>query len=178
MLLQNPRMPDTQNQSREDGRNLYSVAQIQHVLRVEFGRAQRYRYPIMCLVIAIDQLGSLRDAHGYEAKETVFDAVVELLERATRSSDFLGRTADDRLLAIIPHTGLDGARLLAARLLGEAKALEWDGALDGTKITLSIGAASNDHEGLVYHDALMTAAEVALATASADGGDRFVEGRP
>lgn len=171
-------MPDTQNPRREDGRSLYSVAQIQHVLRIEFGRAERYRYPIVCLVIAIDQLGTVRDAHGYEAKETVFDAVVLLLERATRSSDFLGRTADDRLLAVIPHTGIEGASLLAERLLQEARALEFDGALDGSKVTLSVGAASNGHEGLVYHDALLTAAENALASASAEGGDRFVEGRP
>ena len=39
--------PEARTKGREDGRSLYSVAQIQHVLRVEFTRAQRYRYPIV-----------------------------------------------------------------------------------------------------------------------------------
>jgi diguanylate cyclase (GGDEF)-like protein len=183
MLTSSPKvetqsMPEAEKPAREEGRTLYSFAQIQHVLRVEFGRAQRYRYPLVCLMIAIDQLGIVRDEHGYDAKETVFEAVVRLLERATRSSDFVGRTADDRLLAVLPHTNIVGGRQLAQRLLSEAEALDLPGAPGRMKVSLSIGIASNEHEGLVYHDALHTATEHALADAVAAGGGRLVEGRP
>ncbi|MDZ4772676.1 MAG: diguanylate cyclase [Planctomycetota bacterium] len=171
-------MPEAAEPTREEGRSLYSVAQIQHVLRVEFGRAQRYGYPLVCFMVAIDPLGVVRDEHGYDAKETLFGAVVGLLENATRTSDFIGRTADDRLLAVLPHTGIEGARLLAQRLLKEAGALSLGGELRSTKTSLSIGAVSNEHEGLVYHDALYTATENALADAVAAGGGRLVEGRP
>lgn len=162
--------------SRPDGgRSLFSVAQIQHVLRIEFGRAQRYRYPLVCLVLSIDQLGALRDRHGYDAKESVFEAVVDLLEEATRGSDFLGRTADDRLLAVIPHTGLAGARSLVERLLRDARRLDLPAPATGARLTLSVGLTSNEREGLMYHDALLTAAEAAHAEAAAAGGDRAVE---
>lgn len=171
-------MPDSKAQHREPGRGLFSVAQIQHVLKVEFGRAQRYRYSLACLVIGIDQLGSLRDAHGYDSKEHVFESVVELLREATRTSDFLGRTADDRLLAVIPHTGMDGVRTMAERLLSSARGLAFEGALTGARVTISIGASTSEHEGLMYHDLLLTAAESALADATAAGGDRFVEKAP
>lgn len=171
-------MNDSTLEGRDAGRSLFSVAQIQHVLRVEFGRAQRYRYPLVCLVLSIDQLGALRDRHGYDAKETVFEAVVKLLEEVTRTSDFLGRTADDRLLAVIPHTGIEGAQQLAKRLLESARKIAFDAPLQGTHITLSIGAVSNEHEGLMYFDALLDSAEAAQAEASAAGGDRFVEKAP
>ena len=181
-------MSDTRTSGREGGRRLYSVAQIQHVLRVEFGRAQRYRYPIVCLVIAIDQLGALRDQHGYDAKEIVFDRIVGKLTDATRASDFLGRTADDRLLAVLPHTGSEGARQLAARLFTQVRALDLAPPLDRTRITLSIGAASNEPDparpaagesgGMMFHDALIHAAESALAEASAAGGNQLVEKNP
>jgi diguanylate cyclase (GGDEF)-like protein len=171
-------MPEAEQPTRQEGRSLYSFAQIQHVLRVEFGRAQRYRYPLVCTMIAIDQLGAVRDQHGYDAKEVVFEAVVKLLENATRTSDFVGRTADDRLFAVLPHTNGPGARQLAQRLLTEAGGLLFDGELARTRLTLSIGIVSNEHEGLVYHDALRTATENALADAVASGGGRFVEGRP
>ena len=171
-------MSATRSSRPEGGRSLFSVAQIQHVLRIEFGRAQRYRYPLVCLVLSIDQLGALHDRHGYDAKEALFDAVVDLLEEATRGSDFLGRTADDRLLAIIPHTGREGARTLAERLIRGVRTLELPAPLTGARVTLSIGATSNEREGLMYHDALMVAAEAAHAEAASAGGDRFVEKDP
>lgn len=159
-------------------RGLLSVAQIQHVLRVEFGRAQRYRYPLVCLLVAIDQLGSLRDRYGYEVKEEVLAAVVQLLQKSTRSSDFLGRTADDRLMAVIPHTPLAGARALAERLRRGARELEIARARESAPITLSLGLSSNQPDGILYFDALLSAAESALAEASAAGGDRLCEKAP
>lgn len=159
-------------------RGLYSVAQIQHVLRIEFGRAQRYRYPLVCLLISIDQLGSLRDLFGYEIKEEVLSAVVALLHKSTRTSDFLGRTADDRLMAVIPHTSLAGARVLAERLRRNARELEIARAPNATPITLSLGLSANQPAGLLYFDAVLSAAEAALSEASSAGGDRLCERMP
>ena len=98
-------------------KSLFSLAQIQHLMRVEFNRAQRYGYPISCIMVAVDRLGHLRDLYGYEAKEEIVDSVINLLKGATRSSDFLGRLADDRLLAVIPHTGGEGVSAMCERLL-------------------------------------------------------------
>jgi diguanylate cyclase (GGDEF)-like protein len=160
--------------SRGPGTGLFSVAQIQHILRIEFGRAQRYGFPIACLVVAIDRLEPLRDAHGYEAKEEAVAAVVALLREATRASDFLGRTADDRLVGVVPHTGSAGARTLAARLLESARESRLERA-QAAPITLSIGIAAADGRTSMFHDALLAAAEDALAQAVAAGGDRSVE---
>jgi diguanylate cyclase (GGDEF)-like protein len=159
------------------GPSLFSVAQIRHVLRTEFGRAQRYRYPLAVLVLSIDQIGALRDRLGFEAKETMFAAVVGLLTDATRTSDFLGRTPDDRLMAIVPHTDAAGLRALSLRLIERARTLD-AGLPPGESITLSIGGASIATEALLYHDALLDAAEAAQADATSQGGDRFVERAP
>ncbi len=160
-----------------DGRSLFSVAQIQHVLRTEFGRSQRYKYPLAVLVLAVDQLGAVRDRRGYDAKEAIVDGVAKLLFESTRSSDFLGRTPDDRLMAVVPHTDEAGARMLAERLLTGARALTVASA-SGETFTLSVGATcSRDGEPL-FHDVLLTAAEAALADATAAGGDRFVARPP
>ena len=87
----------TESSFNASERSLFSLTQIQHLMRVEFNRAQRYDYPIVCLMISVDRLGHLRDLYGYEAKEEIIDEVVALLKAQTRSSDFLGRMADDRL---------------------------------------------------------------------------------
>jgi diguanylate cyclase (GGDEF)-like protein len=160
-----------------DGRRLFSVAQIQHVLRTEFGRSQRYQYPLSVVVVSVDQLGAVRDRLGYEVKESVVDAVVRLLADSTRSSDFLGRTPDDRLLAVVPHTDASGARMLAERLVAGARGLAVADAR-GERFTLSIGATSTGQGEPLFHDVLLTAAEAAQAEAAALGGDRLVARPP
>jgi two-component system, cell cycle response regulator len=160
---------------RLEPRTLFSVAQIQHVLRIEFGRAQRHRYPLVCLLISIDQLGPLRDRHGYEAKEGIFETVVGLLSDVTRSSDFLGRMADDRIMAVIPHTTKDGATRLAERLTAKARAMQLEPPLPRETITLSCGSSTSERGEVLYYDALLAAAESALGEAQAQGGDRHIE---
>lgn len=157
-------------------RALYSVAQIQHLLRVEHQRAQRYRYPLACLIVSIDQLGSVRDRLGYESKEQVLESVVTLLQHGLRASDFLGRTADDRLLVVVPHTGAAGMRQLGERLLAEARALTPLQAEVG-RLSLSLGWAATDGAPQAYHDMLLADAETAHAEAVALGGDRSVAAR-
>jgi diguanylate cyclase (GGDEF)-like protein len=161
-------------------RGLFTLTQIQHLMRVEFNRAERYGYPVTCMVVSVDRLGHLRDLYGYRSKEDILMSVVKMLERETRSSDYVGRLADDRLLVVVPHTGEAGAGILARRVLDGARSLavEHDGAkLD---VTLSIGASHNQVEGgpILYFDALMRAAEEAVAEATAAGGDRCVVKRP
>lgn len=163
-------------------KSLFSLAQIQHLMRVEFSRAQRYGYPISCLMIAVDRLGHLRDMYGYDAKEEIVDAVVGLLKGETRASDFLGRMADDRLLAVVPHTGADGLAAMCGRLQRAADGLGFEN--EGRRIPISIsiggscdGSADGDAAGgerAMFFDTLIQCAEEALAEAGEEGGEKVV----
>lgn len=154
-------------------RELFSLAQIMHLLRVEFARAQRYEYPLSCLLIAVDGLGHIRDTYGYEAKQSVLDEVAKSLQAETRSCDFLGRLMDDRLLAVVPHTVADGARVLAERLLTAVRKLKFESGGERVPITLSIGVTHNGAGSTLFFDALLQAGEGALAESVAAGGDRL-----
>ena len=151
----------------------FSLAQIMHLMRVEFGRAQRYRYPLSCLLIAVDRLGHLRDLYGYEAKEEILAEVVSLLEAQSRGCDFLGRLMDDRLLAVVPHTGAEGARVLGERLVAGARRLRFVSDDRELGVTLSVGASTTERGEPLFFDSLLAAAEGALEEASAAGGDRL-----
>lgn len=155
-------------------RHLFSLAQIQHLMRVEFNRAQRYRYPISCMMLSVDRLGHLRDLYGYESKEEILEAVIGLLKAETRSSDFLGRLADDRLLAVVPHTGEPGGRSLAERLLAGVRKIDFQ--CDGRTIpiTMSVGLAFDEEGDSLFFDTMLELAEEALADADAAGGGRFI----
>jgi two-component system cell cycle response regulator len=155
--------------------SLFSLAQIQHLMRVEFNRAQRYGYAISCLMIAVDRLGHLRDMYGYDSKEEIVDTMIRLLKTETRSSDFLGRMADDRLLAVIPHTGATGIDVMGARLLDAARQLEFLSEGRQIRVTLSLGGSHDpggSTERTLFFDALLEGADEGLEEAVAAGGNR------
>ncbi len=158
----------------ESDPGVFSLSQIMHVMRVEFSRAQRYGYPLTCLLIGVDRLGQLRDLYGYDSKEAIVDEIIALLRQETRTCDFLGRMMNDRLLAVVPHTGAEGARVLAERLLAGVRGLHFESDGRQIPITIAIGAAHNAEGKTLFFDDIVSAAEGALTEAIAGGGDRFL----
>lgn len=153
---------------------VFSLTQIRHLMRVEFGRAQRYGYPVSCMALACDRLENLRDLYGYEFRETVVDSVVELFRSQTRGCDYLGRLMNDRLLGILPHTTREGAEATAQRILEAARELSFRPEGTVLRITLSIGISQYEDDNTLFFDSLVQAAEDAMSAASDAGGDRVV----
>lgn len=159
----------------DSGQGLFSPADMERLMRAEFDRAQRYKYPLVSALISVDRLGQLQDLYGYESKDEILRAVVGVLKAATRESDYLGHLQSDRLMAVFPHTAPETAGLLARRILTGAKKLRFDRDGRSLCISLSIGLAHNRHAGELSFDTLVRVAEEGLAVAEAGGGDRFIE---
>ncbi len=153
---------------------LFSFTQIRHLMRVEFGRAQRYGFPITCMMVEIDRLGYLRDLYGYDLKEAVLEDVIRTLQEQTRGCDYLGRQVDDRLMAVMPHTDSDGAHSSAHRLLDAVKKLQFEVEGRSLEVTLTVGSAISSGKESLFFDELVDAAESALNEASLAGGDRVL----
>jgi len=158
----------------QEPHDIFSLTQIRHLMRVEFSRAQRYDYPVSCLVIALDSAERLRDQHGYAKKSTIMDGVVALVLGATRTCDYVGRLLDDRLLAILPHTRREGAEVTAGRIVAKGRTLKLAGDREAAGVTLSIGISQFEKENTMFFDDLVDAAERAMHEAAGEGGNRFV----
>jgi diguanylate cyclase (GGDEF)-like protein len=161
-------------QFKASPQGLFSAEEIRRLMRIEFDRARRYHYPIVMLLVSVDRLGQLQDLYGSEVREEILEALVARLRGASRSSDFLGTTFDDRLLVLVPHTPLDGVATLARRLLKEARALKLE--CDGRpmRLTVSIGGAHSERHEDATFDTMLEVAEGGNEVAQRAGGDRFV----
>lgn len=157
---------------------IFSLTQVRHLLRIEFSRAQRYRYPLSVLAIAIDRLAILREHHGATLAPMVLEAVMREMDSATRPCDYLGRLPDDRMLIVLPHTGRQDALALAERLLGRARSSPVDYGGEPVEISLSVGAATLVQDNALFFDALVDAALNGTTQAFESGGDRAVECSP
>ncbi len=154
---------------------LFSPDEVEQLMRVEFERAQRYHYPVACLVFSVDRLEPLHTVHGFESKTEILMRVVEMVRKATRAGDLLGYLVEDRLLCVFPHTTAKGARGLCERLLAEARELCFSTGDCSVRITLSIGLSHNENEGEIGFDTLRRVALEGLSVAEAAGGDRWAE---
>ena len=149
---------------------VFSLAQIRHLMRVEFARAQRYGYPIAVLAVGLDGRAELRRRGGDELAQDALDALVEILRSSTRTCDHLGRLVDDRFLAVLPHTPPEGAEHLAHRLLAAAAAHVLQ---DGTSLSVSVGAACAEGGETLFFDVLVEGASAAVDEAQRAGGGRL-----
>ena len=156
-------------------KDLFSPHEMQALMRGEFDRAQRYGFPIVCMMVAVDRLESLADLYGFESKREILASVVDLLKNVTRASDFLGCMVDDRILALFPHTSREVASTLARRLLERARALRFEDNGRRIGITLAIGVSHNQLDDALSFETLVQVAQDGLAVADAAGGDRFVQ---
>ncbi|MCY3000288.1 MAG: diguanylate cyclase [Planctomycetota bacterium] len=156
-------------------KDLFTPAQIQHLMRVEFDRAQRYGYPLVLLLVGVDRLSQLQDLYGSELRDQVEGALVSVLRTSTRESDSLGCLLDDSIALLVPHTPAEGSAAMAKRILAGMRAISFE--CDGrpTRITVSIGGAHNNRKGELSFETLLEVAGEGLRVARASGGNRYVQ---
>lgn len=156
---------------------LFTREEVDQLMRVEFERVRRYSFPVACLLVQVDRLDEIHTVHGHESKTEVLEAVVQLVRRETRDADLLGYVVDDRLLVLCPHTTAKSSASMAKRFLVAARGLAFGYGGTTLRITLSIGLAHNDREGMgeVSFETLKQVAEEGLTVADAGGGDRWAE---
>ena len=157
------------------GEGLFSAVEIEFLMRGEVDRALRYDYSIVAMWVSVDRLDALQDMYGLESKNEILDAVVELIESQTRSSDYLGCRLDDRIFTIFPHTSAQAASALADRLLRGARRLAFGDGGRTLGVTLSIGLAHNEDNGATSWESLLQVAEEGHRVAEAGGGNRSVK---
>ncbi len=169
-------MPEFQTLKMSDtGQGLFSAAEIESLMRVEFDRARRHKFPLVLMKVAVDRLDQLHDLYGMEAQEEILRVVTQSLRESMRDSDHLGMTPDDRFLAVFPHTTPETGQMLARRLIANARKMRFDRDGRSLRISLSIGVAHNKDAAATTFETLLAVAEDGLAVADAGGGDRFVE---
>lgn len=147
----------------------------------EIQRARRYDRPLSLLFIGVDYFRGFNEAHGHAAGDRLLADVAALLMGSPgqpgvlRAVDLVGRLGGGCFAALVPETDGAGAVVAAERIRAALASHQFVGreSQPGGKLTVSIGVASfpRDAEDL---DALMGAADQALAAAKSCGHDRAI----
>ncbi len=116
---------------------LFNMKHLNSVLETELQRAGRFGYPVSLLMIDVDHLRRINGTHGHLAGDRALLQVTEAVLGATREYDIAARFGGDEFCVLLPHTGLDGAQIVAERI--RAGVERTGGEID---LTVSVGVAS------------------------------------
>lgn len=164
-------------QTRPDtSKGRFSLEQMRQMMLAEFERSVRHRYPVVCLVIAVDDFADLIQVYGEGRKGEIMRAGFNLLRKESQRWGLqgFGCWTKDRLLAVLPHTNKKAASELAQKIVEGARDLSFERDGHCHFVTFSIGVSRNLHEDTMSLEGLIRAAERGLRMASDAGGDRFV----
>jgi diguanylate cyclase (GGDEF)-like protein len=157
---------------------LYNLRYFQRELTHLIDVRKRYEQPFALLLLDIDGLKRINDAHGHQAGDRVLMQVAMSLRRSVRNVDTTARLGGDEFAVLAPLQDSKGGTILAERLAAAAR----DEVVppDEPPITLSIGVVSSPEHGedpeplIELADRAMYRAKAAgepVAVGDPDGGE-------
>lgn len=108
-------------------------------LEREWQRALRDGEPLALLLMDVDHFKKYNDHYGHPAGDACLQAVAGALQRmANRPADLAARYGGEEFALLLPHTTLEGAGHMAARVQDAVAALALPHAASPTRPTVSI----------------------------------------
>lgn len=106
-------------------------------LQLETSRAERYSYPMILLLMDVDNFKQYNDCYGHPAGDTLLRRLAGVLHETIREGDFVARYGGEEFAVILPQTDFQSGRVVAERLRQAVESFQFE--LDS--ITISVGAA-------------------------------------
>jgi len=138
---------------------LFNYAFLNYKLEEEFKRSQRFGHPLSCVMLGFEG----------EASEQVLRELAGIFLSSSRDTDILGRFDVSSFLFLLPHTGPDGAAVMAHRVEELAADIGLRD-LVGDPLQISVGIASYPHPEIERREDLYAAAREAFLEAQGVGG--------
>ncbi len=129
--------------------------------------ALRYEVPLGLLLLDLDEFKAVNDGRGHAGGDRVLRGFGELLTAALRRADRAFRIGGDEFAVILPHTDLEGSRIVARRIL--AQALQPSVRADGMAPVSFSGGVSALPQLAVSTTQLYSQADAALYAAKRGG---------
>lgn len=145
-------------------------------LRAEWKLAKRQAQPVALLMMDVDFFKRYNDAYGHLEGDACLRGVARAAaEGLYRPTDVLARYGGEEIVALLPNTDLEGARLVAERIQARlaVRAMPHAASDVADRVTLSIGAASLCPADGGEADDLIQAADMALYRAKRQGRNQI-----
>lgn len=138
----------------------------------EWRRAARNRKDLSLVMVDIDHFKAFNDTYGHQAGDECLKQVARALNSVLkRQSDFVARYGGEEFAIVLPDTDLNGAVLLAEKMLEQVITLQLEHSQSDTSewLTISAGVASTVPRPGANQAVLVAEADHALYQAKQSG---------
>lgn len=127
------------------------------------------------LMVDADHFKAVNDTHGHAAGDEVLRILADILSKAGRADDPVGRLGGEEFALFLPNGGADGAAVLAGRILTQVRAarIPWTNSDTTTTLTFTVSVGLSVAEVGDTVETLLARADAALYQAKQGGRDRF-----
>ncbi|CAK0752781.1 two-component system, chemotaxis family, response regulator WspR [Gammaproteobacteria bacterium] len=111
-------------------------------LDFQWRQSMRLKYPLSLLLADVDHFKAFNDHYGHARGDVCLKQVAGAIAGVVaRSSDLVARYGGEEFVCLLPGTDLDGAQLIANRLVGLVQALKIPHAFapEANCVTVSVG---------------------------------------
>jgi diguanylate cyclase (GGDEF)-like protein len=142
----------------------------------ELSLAQRHGTPMSLVLVAIDGLSGIADAHGKEAADGILAGIATWLTEGIRAEETIARVGGDEFVILAPRTGRQEAIVMAERI--RSGIADWANSVDGEMFhaTASVGLSTLLDDPGTTLEGLIALADRRLAAARNNGGNQVASG--
>jgi diguanylate cyclase (GGDEF)-like protein len=144
-------------------------------LTEELNRSQRYKSPMSCLMVDIDDFKYYNDHNGHPAGDEALKTTAQTLKAALRAADVAFRYGGEEFCILLPQTNLTDAGVIAERmrLLVTQTAYAHSKSQPLGVVSVSIGISTYVNDVVDNADKIIAAADRALYNAKNRGKNRI-----
>jgi diguanylate cyclase (GGDEF)-like protein len=124
------------------------------------------------MIIDIDGLKAVNDAHGHHAGDVLIRRVAGIMRERVRATDIVARLSGDEFAVLMPQTDTEGALHLGEDLRAQV-AESAESALDSGAATISVGITMFGGERGIGAEAVLLAADQAMYRAKEEGRNQI-----
>jgi diguanylate cyclase (GGDEF)-like protein len=110
--------------------------------RREVARSRRHGLRFSVLMLDIDHFKRINDTYGHPVGDRAIKALASVCSEALRPQDILARYGGEEFVLTLPHTDVEGARVVAERIRQGVEEIALDSADGPVRFTVSIGIST------------------------------------
>lgn len=166
--------------SLKDGlTGIYNRRGLDKLFNMHWSNCLKYRLPYSIMMIDIDEFKSYNDNYGHIKGDEVIKLVTTAIESSLfRTEDLVGRYGGEEFLVVMPNVDIQGAEVLAKRIIDKIWNLNIKNEFAGgrERITVSIGVATLIPMQWIIPQEIIDIADKRMYAAKKNGGNQYLLG--